>query len=162
MATESAETIRVLVDNHREFLRFLERRVGDRAVAEDILQDAFVRSMDKAGTVRESDSAIAWFYRALRNAVVDHHRRAGSASRALASFAAEVDESEQPKEEVADAVCGCVARLAETLKPEYAQAINEIDVGGKSVKDFAAAHGLSSGNAAVRRPFPTSSAARIR
>ncbi len=150
MPTESAETIRVLVDNHREFLRFLERRVGDRALAEDILQDAFVKSMGTAGSVRETDSALAWFYRALRNAVVDHHRRSGSASRALASFAAEVEETEEPKDEVADAVCGCVARLATTLKPEYAQAINEIDVGGKSVKDFAAEHGLTSGNAAVR------------
>jgi RNA polymerase sigma-70 factor (ECF subfamily) len=31
-----------LVDNHRQFLGFLERRLGDRALAEDILQDAFV------------------------------------------------------------------------------------------------------------------------
>src|SRR5688572_4203930 len=35
-------TINVLVENHRRFLQFLERRVGSREVAEDILQDAFV------------------------------------------------------------------------------------------------------------------------
>ena len=29
--------------NHRAFLRYLERRVGDRALAEDILQDAFIK-----------------------------------------------------------------------------------------------------------------------
>jgi RNA polymerase sigma-70 factor (ECF subfamily) len=34
------ETIAVLVENHRRFLAFLERRVGSREVAEDILQDA--------------------------------------------------------------------------------------------------------------------------
>ena len=38
----------VLLDNHRRFLGFLEKRVGDRAAAEDILQDAFVRNLDKA------------------------------------------------------------------------------------------------------------------
>jgi RNA polymerase sigma-70 factor (ECF subfamily) len=48
----SADVISSLVENHREFLRFLERRVGNRAVAEDILQEAFVRSMDKAVTLR--------------------------------------------------------------------------------------------------------------
>ena len=33
----------VLVENHRRFLAFLERRVRSRAEAEDILQAAFVR-----------------------------------------------------------------------------------------------------------------------
>jgi RNA polymerase sigma-70 factor (ECF subfamily) len=31
------EVVRVLVENHREFLGFLERRVGRRDVAEDLL-----------------------------------------------------------------------------------------------------------------------------
>lgn len=60
-----------LVENHREFLSFLESRVGDRAVAEDILQDAFVKTIEKGEAIRDQDSAIAWFYRLLRNAVVD-------------------------------------------------------------------------------------------
>lgn len=33
----SADVVATLVANHREFLRFIERRVGSRAVAEDIL-----------------------------------------------------------------------------------------------------------------------------
>ncbi len=37
----------VLLDNHRRFLGFLEKRVGDRAAAEDLLQDAFVNNLDK-------------------------------------------------------------------------------------------------------------------
>jgi RNA polymerase sigma-70 factor (ECF subfamily) len=38
--------VNVLVENHRAFLRFLERRVGDRALAEDLRQDAFTRVDD--------------------------------------------------------------------------------------------------------------------
>jgi DNA-directed RNA polymerase specialized sigma24 family protein len=41
----------VLVQNHRAFLRFLERRVGDRALAEDLLQDAFTRNLDRLSDV---------------------------------------------------------------------------------------------------------------
>jgi len=40
---EPAQTVEVLVENHRAFLRYLERRVGDRAEAEDIFQDAFAK-----------------------------------------------------------------------------------------------------------------------
>ena len=32
-----------LLENHRAFLAYLTRRVGDRALAEDLLQDAFAR-----------------------------------------------------------------------------------------------------------------------
>ena len=35
--------VETLLENHRAFLRYLERRVGDRALAEDILQDAFAK-----------------------------------------------------------------------------------------------------------------------
>src|SRR5690606_39544723 len=63
----SSAAVRVLVDNHRQFLGFLERRVGSRAVAEDLLQEAFVRGLDKLDHLRSEESAIAWFYRVLRN-----------------------------------------------------------------------------------------------
>ena len=86
-----------LVDNHREFLGFLERRLGDRALAEDILQDAFVKSLEKAGDVRDESSSIAWFYRMLRNAVIDHYRRRGTRDRALEALADVVLESRSGK-----------------------------------------------------------------
>lgn len=47
-------------------------------------------------------------------------------------------------------ICGCASRLAATLKPEYAEALEAIEVGGTPVKTFAERKGLSSSNAAVR------------
>lgn len=149
MGEVSPEVARVLVDNHRAFLAFLERRVGSAEVAEDILQEAFARGLDRAGTLRDEESAVAWFYRTLRNAVIDHYRRNDARRRNLERFAAELDPVEAPPE-VADAVCGCVSSLASTLKPEYAEAIRRIDVEGLAVKDFAAEKGLSASNAGVR------------
>jgi RNA polymerase sigma-70 factor (ECF subfamily) len=146
----SAEVVRRLVDNHREFLRFLERRVGSKALAEDILQEAFARGLDKIDTLRSDESAVAWFYRTLRNAVLDHYRRSDAAARALAAFAEEIAVAEEPAEETRGAVCQCVARLAETLKPEYAEALQRIEVEGVPVKAFAEERGISANNAAVR------------
>src|SRR5690349_1853986 len=82
--------VQVLVENHRNFLSFLERRVGSRALAEDILQEAFARSVEKAEQLRSDESAIAWFYRLLRNAVTDLHRRSATSGRAMAALAAEL------------------------------------------------------------------------
>ncbi len=150
VAPVDARVAAILVENHRAFLAFLERRVGDRLVAEDILQAAFTKGLERAGTLRDEEAAVAWFYRALRNAVVDYHRRNGARSRALAAFAAEVEESEAPDAELARAVCQCVARLADTLKPEFAQALKRIEVDGVPVKQFAEEVGITANNAAVR------------
>ena len=139
-----------LVDNHRQFLGFLERRVGDRALAEDILQDAFVKSIEKSQEVRDETSAVAWFYRLLRNSIIDHYRRSGTRSRALEGLARELEGAVEPPPELHDAICGCVARLAGTLKPEYAEAIRRIEVDGASVQEFASEAGISANNASVR------------
>ena len=146
---ESALTS-VLVENHRQFLAFLERRVGDRALAEDILQDAFVKSIEKEGDLRDEASAVPWFYRLLRNAVIDHYRRSSVRSKALESFGREMEGAVEPPPDVHDAICGCLADLAATLKPEYASAIQRVELEGRSLEEYAAEAGISRNNAAVR------------
>lgn len=142
----TADLVAALVANHREFLTFVQRRVGERARAEEILQDAFVRSLDKLDTVR--DSVVGWFYRVLRNAIIDDQRRRATASRRLEVL----DDEHEPATDVElrDVVCKCVSELAGTLKPEYASALRRIELDGVAVKDYAAEAGISVSNAGVR------------
>ena len=145
------EIAQVLVDNHRRFLRFLERRVPSREIAEDILQDAFVRGITKAPGVHDSESIVAWFYRVLRNAIVDHYRRAGAEQRAYAQVLAGSEDSITPTDtELFETVCMCVRELVRTLKPEYAAAIERVDLQGVPLKTFAGEQGITPNNAAVR------------
>ena len=137
-----------LVGNHREFLRYVERRVGNRAIAEEIVQEAFVRSLDRGDEIR--DSVVGWFYRVLRNAVIDHQRRQAVANRGLDAFAAELETTADGGEALANVVCACVAQLAATLKPEYADALRRIEIDQVAVKDYAEAVGISASNAGVR------------
>lgn len=146
---DSELTLR-LVENHRQFLGFLERRLGDRALAEDILQDAFVKSLEKSADVRDETSSVAWFYRTLRNAIIDHYRRSGARNRALEAFARELEDAVEPPAELHGEICACVSQLASTLKPEYETAIRRIDVEGTPVQDFAAELGITPNNASVR------------
>jgi len=144
----SQEVVAQLVANHREFLRFVERRVGSRAIAEEIVQDAFVRSLDRGDEIRES--VVGWFYRVLRNAVIDHQRRQVVANRRLDEFAAELETTGDGGAELANVACACIVRLADTLKPDYADALRRIEVDQLPVKDYAKAAGISSSNAGVR------------
>ena len=143
------DAVGILLENHRAFLRYLERRVGDRALAEDILQEAFTRNLERIEALPD-EAVVPWFYRTLRNATIDQYRRRGAADRALEAFAREMQTHDVPAEEMAAEICACVTRLAATLKPEYAEALQTIDVQGLPVKAFAEQKGLSASNAGVR------------
>jgi RNA polymerase sigma factor (sigma-70 family) len=144
------EVLGILLDNHARFLAFLERRVGSRDDAEDILQEAFVRSLDRAPASVSSTLVTAWFYRVLRNALTDHFRRQNSRGRALDRLAAETDTPDTPDSELEAMVCGCVLNLLDTLKPEYGLAIRRVDLEGSSVRRYAEEAGITPSNAGVR------------
>jgi RNA polymerase sigma factor (sigma-70 family) len=142
------EVVDRLLANHRQFLRFLEARLPSRAVAEEVLQSAFVRAIERGGALRESESAVAWFYRLLRNALVDQYRSTGSEARALEVEAREASGAIEP--ELRDAVCACMTQLLPTLKPEYAEIVRRVDLEETPVGEVAAALSITPNNATVR------------
>jgi RNA polymerase sigma factor (sigma-70 family) len=142
---------RALVEHHRTFLDFVQRRVGDRAVAEEILQEAFVRSLERGDTLRDGESAVAWCYRVLRNALADHFRRRAAESRAVEAYGREpAGEVPGPDAELMATVCACVTGLVETLKDTYAEALRAVDLQGQSLQAYAEREGILPNNAAVR------------
>ncbi len=141
----------ILLANHHRFLRFLERRVGSREDAEEILQSAFVRSLDKGNEIRDLESSVAWFYRLLRNAVIDHYRRSAAMQRKLEGYADQLGDSIEVGDPATEKViCECIHELLPTLKPDYAQLISQVDLQGSDVKSVADALGITAGNARVR------------
>lgn len=147
----STEHVEQLVASHARFLAFLRSRVGSQAVAEDILQEAFARALARGETLRSEESAVAWFYRLLRNAIVDHYRRNAAAGRAHDAVAAEAQlRGEALDDELHTTVCQCVNELLPTLKPEYAEALRSVDLEESSVGQYAQAAGITANNAGVR------------
>lgn len=142
--------VKALVDNHQRFLAFLERRVGSPDTAEDILQDGFVRALERADTLRSGESASAWFYRLLRNALVDHYRRRSAEDRALAAAAAEPQVPENSEADLRETVFTCIRELIATLKAEYGTALRRVELDGERVDVFAREVGITVTNASVR------------
>jgi RNA polymerase sigma-70 factor (ECF subfamily) len=145
----SADAIAQLVGAHREFLAFLERRVESRAAAEDILQAAFARGLERGAGV-EDEKVVAWFYRVLRNAVIDHYRHRSSEARALETWGREFADTQTPNPELRNEICQCVSGLLPTLKAEYRDALRIVDLEEGSLADLARQAGITADNAAVR------------
>jgi RNA polymerase sigma-70 factor (ECF subfamily) len=145
----SREVEDVLLRGRSRFLAFLERRLGDRALAEETLQSALLRAIERGSPAVDADGAVTWFYRVLRNALIDAHRHAAVESRALAQ---EARDSEQrlSDPELHDAVCACLQGLIPTLKGEYADIVRRVDLESEPLAEVARTEGITANNATVR------------
>src|SRR5688572_6087846 len=92
---------------HRpRFVSFGRARVGDRGLAEDIVQTAFAQALQRPRELEGAD-LMRWFYRVLRNAVIDRHRRAAAESRGLERWRADPTTRSEPAG-APRSVCRCV------------------------------------------------------
>ncbi|MHC4516356.1 MAG: RNA polymerase sigma factor [Planctomycetota bacterium] len=142
--------IATLVGNRQRFLSFLIRRVDNPADAEEILQAAFVKSVEKADSLRAGETVVAWFYRLLRNAVIDHYRHQDAERRALERFDAMSEDSEAPEADLERAVCQCVHDVLPTLKDDYATLLKRIDLEDASISEVAMETGMTANNTRVK------------
>lgn len=63
---------------HTALFDFLSRTTGDRTVAEDLVQDVFVRILKYRRTFRDDSCFEAWVFGISRNARTDHFRKRGA------------------------------------------------------------------------------------
>ena len=76
IAEGDASAYRLLVDRHTDrLLAFAERLVGDRATAEDVVQDSYLSVWRTAGRWTPRAKVRTWLYRIARNAALDRLRR---------------------------------------------------------------------------------------
>lgn len=146
-APSTREVVTRLAEQHSRFLQFMRKRVGDPA-AEDILQTAYLKAIERGAQLRKAENSVAWFYRILRNAIADYYRREAAHLRAMEPWAIEWKEGYEPS--VQPEVCACIREAVKALKPEYRAAIEQVDLGGESVEAFARAQHTTANNAGVR------------
>lgn len=139
-----------LTAQRSRFLAFVERRVRDRAVAEDLLQAAYARAISGANTLKSSDSANAWFFRILRNSVIDHYRHRAAEARTLEPWTPEIEPQAPALDPAPANTCSCIGKAIDEIQPAYREILREVDLAEAPLDDFARRSGISSGNAAVR------------
>jgi RNA polymerase sigma factor (sigma-70 family) len=137
-----------LISEREAFLGFVRKRVRDPELAEDIVQDGFTKAMKHAGELRDNESVVAWFYRILRRTIIDAYRRGDARKRALDAFEREVPDT--PDVEDQRVLCGCLRLLIPTLKPEYAEVIERVELQGEPLEVVAKDLKLKASNLRVR------------
>lgn len=144
---------RALTAGRSTFLGFLVKRLGNRADAEDVLQDFCLRALrhgDQLGDVARMD---AWLYAILRSALNDHYRKKGRSRRLADAWELEHQTAEQCEEsaEAMRTICKCVVDLIPELRPQDALLIKRIDIDEVEHAKVAADLGVRPGTLNVRQ-----------
>ncbi|NUQ26941.1 MAG: sigma-70 family RNA polymerase sigma factor [Acidobacteriaceae bacterium] len=142
--------LNTLLSHRQQFLGFVRRRVQDQGLAEDLLQGAYLRALKSEGTPQDEESVVAWFYRILRNAVIDQYRRKTTESKALSAWGKELEAEVIPAPDLRNEICACLSKVLDQLPANYADLLKSVDLGEQPLQQFAAEQGISAGNAAVR------------
>jgi RNA polymerase sigma-70 factor (ECF subfamily) len=140
--------LQALLESRRQFIAFLARRLGSEPVAEEVLHSAYLKALESAPDAADEEGVVRWFYRVLRNAVADRHRRGDAEQRALRAHAADAPSTWEPEWE--RTVCRCIHAVLPTLKDEYAAIVRQVDLEGRSLADVARTERLTTNNASVR------------
>ena len=145
-----------LLEQRSAFLCFLTAKVG-AAAAEDILQFCYLKLIEKGPQLQKAESVVSWFYTVLRHATVDYYRRNATRDRAHQQFAVEAPVSYET--ELKANICQCLAGVLKTLKAEYRDALQAVDLNGRSVAEYANSEGTTPNNVGV---FASTELAKLR
>jgi RNA polymerase sigma-70 factor (ECF subfamily) len=126
-------------DAHEQGLRgWLIHQLQDKALAEDLLQDVFLKAMRQGERFCGIENARAWLFEVSRNALADHLRRTRES--------VELPDELSLEDEVAppvDSLAHCLPRVLGELSAADREAITRCDIEGLSQADYARQLGIS-------------------
>ena len=147
------EAFRLLFETYKDrVFSIAVYSLGDRAIADDVTQQIFLKLFTAIGQFRGDSEFTTWLYRLVVNACLDERRRA----RRLVSWGDSVamknpsekrsQEKQYARKEIAEAVQNAISQL----KPKFRLPILLKYVEGLSYDEIAAVMGCSKGTVASR------------
>ncbi|MCB1168025.1 MAG: sigma-70 family RNA polymerase sigma factor [Leptospiraceae bacterium] len=145
----SASSVENLMQYRTRLVAFVRNRVSDPDLAEDIFQDALLRALRSNTEFVGEDDLLSWFYRILRNAIIDSYRRGAAAERKMANLRSMVTDEMQNADR--SELCECFRSLLPEMRPEYRQMIEWLELEERPSGEVADKLGIDTNNLKVRR-----------
>lgn len=126
--------------SHESELRgFLAHRLADAHLADDLLQEVFLKAVRQGLGFCAIEDPRAWLFRVARNAMIDHARLAKPQVELPDDLAQEEADAPAPVDRLSE----CLGRVLSEIPPEDAEILRKCDLEGMKQGDFAQTHGLS-------------------
>lgn len=133
---------------HAELHNFIRRRVSDDAIADDLLQEVFLRIHDRVDSLMDAESLHAWVYRIARNTITDYFRQ--QKQHTAVALDREPVSDELNAENLNAEVARWLAEMTDQLPETYREAVRLSELNGVPQKQVAEQLGLSVSGAKSR------------
>jgi RNA polymerase sigma-70 factor, ECF subfamily len=131
----------IWVEMHGKLLAFIMKSIPDKAIAEDILQDVFVRIHEKINTLADDTKMKAWIYQITRNLITDYFRAQKKEKPVLADDTNRAENSE--KTELMEEAEQDIINFMDAMPAEHCDPLCATEIDGMSIKDYAEKRGIS-------------------
>ena len=121
-----------------QLLNYLTHQLGDRAQAQDLLQEVFLKSMRMGTGFCALDNPRAWLYQVAKTTLIDHHRCAKPAEELPGDLAALQNERAP-----VDELDVCLLRNLQHLGDADRSIVQTCDLQGQTLREYAQASGLT-------------------
>jgi RNA polymerase sigma-70 factor (ECF subfamily) len=118
---------------HKQLLSFILKRVKDKSIAEDILQEVFIKIHSKIDSLQEGRKVKAWLFQITRNTIIDYYRKADS----LEDLDSPVNDLEAENDPSAlEDIQTCIVPMIKSLPEDYRDALLLTELNGLSQKEL--------------------------
>ena len=126
------QTERIWLEFHQRLRGYILKRIADPHEAEDILQEAFVRWMERPPQNR---NPTGWLFTVVRNLIYDHHRKANRHENLEAESLPALDQTEVTEAE--QRVASWLEPMLSLIPEKYAIAVDLAEFQNHSMKQVA-------------------------
>lgn len=133
-------------EKHEQELKgFLIGQLHDSRLADDLLQDTFIKALAEGSRFCQLDNARAWLFRVTRNRLIDHYR-----TRKQTIGIPDYLPHHPPEDEPVANLAQCLPRALGELSAQDSEAIRVCDLDGLPQRDYAEHLGISPAGAKSR------------
>ncbi|MFZ2446422.1 MAG: RNA polymerase sigma factor SigZ [Syntrophobacteraceae bacterium] len=133
-------------DYSGDLRRFIRGRVPDEVIAEDVLQDVFVKIISQIGALRNDQCVRGWVYKIARNTIIDYYRSRHPVLEVPQTLPSPVS----PDLPIIDGLIPCLESMVRELPEKYRRAVLLTEYEGLSQKEMGQRLGLSFSGAKSR------------
>jgi RNA polymerase sigma-70 factor (ECF subfamily) len=138
-----------LINNHAHFFThqlkgFVYKRVRDKQLTDDIVQDVFLKVQSKIGQLQSHEKINGWIYKIASNIIADYFR---NKPKSIPAHELDLDITHNA---LNDCVSFCLQKMLLTLPNKYREALEMTEIQNLSQTELASKLGISYSGAKSR------------
>jgi RNA polymerase sigma-70 factor (ECF subfamily) len=127
---------------------YLLRNLKDKEIAKDILQDVFLKILEKKESLKNNENYEGWIFRITKNLLIDYYRK--SKKVVELQFSAKNNEFEKEEFDIFEKLSPALEEFIKKLPPKYREPLLLSDIKGLNQKSIAEKLNLSVSGAKSR------------